>query len=119
MSWKLDKNKPICPQISERICVSVALGKYAPDERIPSVRDIALEAGVNPNTVQKALETLEQSNIIYSVRGSGWFVCEDTANAKTMLKSSIENKTKQFISDLEGLGMTKQEIYDYLGGILK
>ena len=76
MDWIIDKNRPICPQISEQLCLEIAKGKFEPFEKLPSVREIAMAAGVNPNTVQRSLDELERSGVIYSVRSSGWFVSE-------------------------------------------
>ena len=70
----LDKKRPLCPQLCEQICVGIACGKYIEGERLPSVREMAIEAGVNPNTVQRAYETLETKGVLYSVRGSGWYI---------------------------------------------
>ena len=54
MIWSLDKNRPLCPQICEQICVSIANGTFLPGSRLMSVREMAISAGVNPNTVQRA-----------------------------------------------------------------
>ena len=77
MEWIIDKGRPICPQICEQLCLRIANGMFAPHEKILSVREIAVAAGVNPNTVQRSLEELERRGILYSVRGSGWFVADD------------------------------------------
>ena len=71
MRWLIDKERPICPQINEQIAARIALGEFRPADRLASVRDVAVAAGVNPNTVQKAFESLEAEGLIYSVRGSG------------------------------------------------
>ena len=89
MNWLLDKKRPICPQICEQICVMIARGDYKPNERIPSVRDIAVEAGVNPNTVQKALDSLENDAVLHSVRGAGWYVGDNTQKAKKIYRASL------------------------------
>ena len=65
MSWQLDKNRAICPQICERLCVEIANGTLKPNDKLASVRELAIRAGVNPNTVQKAFEQLEQDELIY------------------------------------------------------
>lgn len=114
MKWTLDKNKPLCPQICEKVCLEIALGNFGAGEKMLSVRETALSAGVNPNTVQKAFEILEQDSILYSVRGSGWFVCEDISRAKETLESLIFEKTSDYFSALYSLGMDKESIKNYV-----
>ncbi len=114
MKWTLDKAKPLCPQICEQVCLKIALGEFRPGEKMFSVRETALLAGVNPNTVQKAFEQLEQDAILYSVRGSGWFVCEDISNAQQTLKNLVAEKTETYFSSLNALGMDNDSIKNYV-----
>ncbi len=114
MKWTLDKGKPLCPQICEQVCLQIALGEFNPGDKMLSVRETALNAGVNPNTVQKAFEKLEQDGILYSVRGSGWFVCEDTTNAKETLDNLVYDKTDAYFAALNALGMSNEEIKNYV-----
>lgn len=110
MDWRLDKQRPICPQICEKICVLIASGEINTGDRLMSVRDVALHAGVTPNTVQKSFEQLEQQGVIYSRRGSGWFVCENTGIAKELLNGLIRSKTVNYLNDMQALGLDKKEI---------
>ena len=114
MRWKPDKNRPICPQIEEQICVTIASGELKADDKLLSVREVALEAGVNPNTVQKAFEGLEKEGLIYSVRGSGWYVSDSTEKAKELTKQIIETKTKAYFNDMKLLGLSMEEIKEYV-----
>ena len=114
MNWVLDKKRPVCPQICEQICVFIASGSLLPDQRLPSVREVALQAGVNPNTVQRSLETLEEQGILYSVRGSGWYAAEDTAGAKEMLEHLIAEKTAAFFAEMRALGLSETQIKQYV-----
>jgi DNA-binding transcriptional regulator YhcF (GntR family) len=114
MDWALNKKNPLCPQIYEQICVSIAKGEFQPDERLMSVREVAVAAGVNPNTVQKAFEALEQAGILYSVRGSGWFAGEDTAKAKAVLKKIIDQKTAAYFKGMESLGLSLEAAKQYI-----
>ena len=77
MPWNLDSNLPIYPQIMERITLDIISGTYLPGSKLPSVRDLAQDAGVNPNTMQKALSELERTGLLYSQRTSGRFITED------------------------------------------
>lgn len=110
MKWKLDKNLPICPQICEQLCVLISKGELLAGQRLYSVREVALLAGVNPNTVQKAFEQLEQTGLIYSVRGSGWYVSENTEGARQIVESMINAKTTSFFSDMQKLGLSHEQI---------
>lgn len=114
MDWKLDKGRPLCPQIGEQICLRIATGEFQPNERLLSVRDVALAAGVNPNTVQHAFETLEHQGILYSVRGSGWYVTEDITLAKETLQRLLADKTAAYFAAMNALGMTPQQTKTYV-----
>ena len=110
MSWTLDKNRPVCPQICEMLCVDIAKGVFGPDFRLPSVRELASALGVNPNTVQRAMETMEEQGLLYSVRGSGWFVQQDITRAAEVLERLRRDKTADFFRMMEVLGMSPQEV---------
>ena len=110
MDWRLDKKRPICPQICEKLCVLIASGELNAGDRLMSVRDVALHAGVTPNTVQKSFEQLEQQGVIFSKRGSGWFVSENTEIANEVLNSLIRSKTINYLNDMQALGLDKKEI---------
>lgn len=115
MEWELDKSRPICPQICEKLCVMIANGEIKPNERLLSVREVAVNAGVNPNTVQKAFELLEQKGLIYSVRSSGWFVeAEVGAVAKETVDNMVYERTKEYFEGLKKLGKTDAEIKAYI-----
>lgn len=114
MSWKLDKTRPICPQICEQICVKIAAGEFEPNERLMSVREVAVTAGVNPNTVQKSFEQLDAKGIIYSVRGSGWYVSAQTETAKDEVSELIRSKTADYFGQMNALGMESEQIKKYV-----
>ncbi len=110
MEWSLDKERPICPQLCEKICAAIATGGFEPHDRLMSVRDVAVQAGVNPNTVQKAFEMLEQESLIYSIRGSGWYVSNASDLAKEKLKTVVEEKVAGLVRDLAALGYPKDAV---------
>jgi DNA-binding transcriptional regulator YhcF (GntR family) len=114
VEWKLDKNRAICPQICEQVCLRIALGEFAPGEKLLSVREVALAAGVNPNTVQHSFEILEQKSILYSQRGSGWFVSEDISAAKRSLDEMIAEKTREYFAAMDALGISGEETKKYV-----
>lgn len=114
MNWALDKSRPICPQLCEQICVAVANGVFSAGEKLLSVREIALAAGVNPNTVQKSLEDLERRGVIHSIRGSGWYVNENTEAAISEVNSLRKLKTKEYLAAMAQLGCAPEQIISYL-----
>ena len=119
MPWNLDNSKPIYLQLMDRIQLDIISGVYQPGERLPSVRDLALTASVNPNTMQKALAELERSGIIYSQRTSGRFITEDTALLKTMKDSLALEHVHSFLNKMEQLGFTKEDISELLTTVIK
>ncbi|MDE7063504.1 MAG: GntR family transcriptional regulator, partial [Lachnospiraceae bacterium] len=74
MAWDLDSDRPIFIQIVERIQMDIISGVYRPGDKIPSVRDLAAVAAVNPNTMQKALTELERTGLVHAQRTSGRFI---------------------------------------------
>ena len=110
MNWQLDKKRPICPQICEQLCVLIASGELNAGDRLTSVREVAQIAGVTPNTVQKSFEQLEQQGVIYSKRGSGWYVSDRVDIAKDTLDRMIHDKTVEYLNDMQNLGLDKKEI---------
>ena len=114
MDWMLDKKRPICPQICERLCILIATEKVGVGERLMSVREVALQAGVTPNTVQKSFEQLEQKGVIYSRCGSGWYVNEDIHVAQEMMRELVNDKTGAYLNDMHSLGLKDDEIINVI-----
>ena len=77
MNWQFSNDAPIYAQLIGQIRAGIVSGAFSPGERLPSVRDLAMEAGVNPNTMQRALTELERDGLVYSQRTSGRYVTED------------------------------------------
>ena len=77
MNWQFSNDAPIYAQLIRQIRAGIVSGAFSPGERLPSVRDLAMEAGVNPNTMQRALTELERDGLVYSQRTSGRYVTED------------------------------------------
>lgn len=121
MSWEFDTTRPIYMQLVERIKLMIVTGELASGSKSKSVRDMAEEAGVNPNTMQRALAELEREALVYSQRTSGRFVTEDKELLTKMRDEFAEEKVKTFIESLMQLGYAQDEvitlIQHYLGGI--
>lgn len=114
MEWSLDRKRPIAPQLCEQLCVQISAGRFPQGCRLPSVRDIALSAGVNPNTVQKALEQLAEQGIVYPERGSGWYVSSQATAAADIKDSVVRQKTADFFDSMRALGMDDAAIKKYV-----
>ena len=117
MNWELDKSRPICPQLCELICVAVANGEYSAGEKLLSVREVALQAGVNPNTVQKTFEELERKGVVHSVRSMGWYVNDDIQAAVNEVESYRIKKTEEYLYEMAQLGCTADDVLKYLNKI--
>lgn len=114
MPWNLDSSRPIYLQIIERVQMDIITGRYQPGDKLPSVRDLAQEAAVNPNTMQKALSELERSGLIYSQRTSGRFITEDKELIHQMKKEFAAAEVSAFVAHMKQLGITPEEIRQLL-----
>lgn len=114
MPWNLDSSRPIYLQIIERVQMDIITGRYQPGDKLPSVRDLAQEAAVNPNTMQKALSELERSGLIYSQRTSGRFITEDKELIHQMKKELAAAEVPAFVAHMKQLGITPEEIRQLL-----
>ena len=114
MPWNLDSSRPIYLQIIERVQMDIITGRYQPGDKLPSVRDLAQEAAVNPNTMQKALSELERSGVIYSQRTSGRFITEDKELIHQMKKELAAAEVSAFVAHMKQLGITPEEIRQLL-----
>ena len=92
------------------IQLRIIVGQYRPGEKIPSVRELAAEAGVNPNTMQKALSELERSGLVMAQRTSGRIVTEDMEMIKQTRNMLAREQVEAFISKMKELGFNKKEI---------
>lgn len=119
MAWNLDSGRPIYPQLVEHIQLDIISGKYQSGDKLPSVRDLAGEAAVNPNTMQKALSELEREGLVYSQRTSGRFITEDKEMIKELKKNLALAQVKEFIAKMEQMGFQKQETIQLLEKLLK
>ena len=114
MPWNLDSSRPTYLQIIERVQMDIITGRYQPGDKLPSVRDLAQEAAVNPNTMQKALSELERSGLIYSQRTSGRFITEDKELIHQMKKELAAAEVSAFVAHMKQLGITPEEIRQLL-----
>lgn len=109
MPWNLDSDRPIFIQIIEKIQMDIISGVYSPGDKLPSVRELAAEASVNPNTMQKALSELERTGLVYSQRTSGRFITEDTKMIDKLKAELAKEIISQFLENMQKLGFQKDE----------
>lgn len=119
MAWNLDSDRPIFLQIVERIQQDIISGKYSPGEKLPSVRDLAAEAAVNPNTMQKAFSELERTGLVYSVRTSGRYITEDNTMIEELKSSIAKEKIQEFLILMQNLGYKNVEILALMSQTMK
>lgn len=110
MSWKLNPDRPVYVQLIERITTDIMAGIYLPGSKLPSVRDLAQTAGVNPNTMQKALSEMERTNLVYSQRTSGRFITEDLSMIDSLKTELASEQVKEFLEKMEKIGLSKEDI---------
>ena len=106
----LQGNDSIYEQIKSQIEKFINAGILKPDDKLPSVRSLAEELGINPNTVQKAFSELERDGMIFSRIGSGWYVSEDTEGARRKLEQLLDTKTEDFLRQMILLGEDHESI---------
>ena len=109
MPWTLDDTRPIYLQLEDIIKTKIIAGVYQPGQKLPSVRELAAEAAVNPNTMQKALTELERSGLVYTQRTSGRYITEDTDIMKNLKQQLAREQIHQFLDAMAHLGYTKEE----------
>ena len=114
MAWDLDNGRPIYAQLVERIQMQIVSGLYPPGSRLPSVRELAAVAAVNPNTMQKAFAELERSGLIVTQRTNGRTVTEDAELIRD-IRAGLENEhVENFLTRIRDLGYTGQEALELL-----
>ena len=110
MKWQFSNEAPIYSQLITQVTVGIVSGVFPPGERLPSVRDLATEAGVNPNTMQRALTELERDGLVYSQRTAGRFVTEDKEMIETAKRGLAETHIRAFLAAMTHLGYQREEI---------
>lgn len=114
MAWDLDADRPIYAQLVERIQMQIVSGYYPPGGKLPSVRDLAAVAAVNPNTMQKAFAELERGGLIVTQRTNGRTVTEDTELIVRIRSGLANEQANYFLTKLKELGYTEQEAVELL-----
>ena len=114
MKFEFDNNIPIYIQLVEQLKIHIISGKIESGERLPSVRDLALQTKVNPNTMQKALVELEDLKLIYTERTNGKFVTTDQELIDKLKFEYADELSNKYFKNMENIGFDKNETIDYL-----
>ena len=109
MGWNFQADRPIYAQLMEEIKRRIISGVYKPGEKMPSVRELAAEASVNPNTMQRTFAQLEQEGLLYTQRTSGRFVTEDEERIMDMKNELAKELIRDFWKNMEQLGFGRQQ----------
>lgn len=110
MEWHFNNDAPIYSQLVEQMTLRIVTAVYMPGQRMPSVRDLAVEAGVNPNTMQRALGELERNGLVFSQRTSGRFVTEDIKMIEDAKRTLASRQIQRFLRAMDQLGYQPGEI---------
>ena len=114
MSEQFDSSRPIYAQLVERLKAKILAGSYPPGGHLDSVRDLAAAAGVNPNTMQRALSELEREGLLYSARTSGRYVTDDANLVHSLKRRLAEGRIEAFLREMRELGFGNEELLDIL-----
>ena len=109
MAWNLDSNRPIYLQLVEELENRIVTGVYLPGSQLPGVRVLAQEAAVNPNTMQKALQELERSGLVYAQRTSGRFVTDDAEMLQHLRLRMARQHAAAYLAAVKKLGLSTDE----------
>lgn len=109
MAWDLSDDRPIYLQLMEQLKLGIVSGTYPPGSRLPSVRELAADASVNPNTMQKALSELEREGLVYAQRTSGRFITEDQQMLEGIRQDLAKQAMAQFLESMARLGYDREE----------
>ena len=114
MAWNLQSDRPIYAQLVDQIQRMIVTGIFPAGSRLPSVRELAGEAAVNPNTMQRALVKLEEDGLLYTQRTSGRYVTEETERIMEVKRALAEELIRQFVENMNRLGYTREQSVELL-----
>lgn len=114
MEFTFDNERPIYIQLVEHFKIYIISGKISPGERLPSIRDMAINLKINPNTLQRGLVELENEGLIYTERTNGKYVTNDIKLINTYKKDYAKDKVIKYFDDMKELGFNKEEALSYI-----
>ena len=110
MDWQFDNSMPIYTQLVYKIELAIVSGEFVRGQRLSAVRDMAAEAGVNPNTMQRAFQELERQDLVYTQRSSGRYVTEDMTVIENTKQALARENIKSFMDSMRRIGYSREEI---------
>lgn len=110
MEWKIRPDRPVYLQLVEQIELAIVTGEYPPGAKVPPVRELAAAAGVNPNTMQRALTALEAKGLMAAHRTAGRTITEDERMLHALREEMALEQARAFCAAMGKLGLTPQEI---------
>lgn len=119
MPWEISSERSVYLQLVDIIKQKIMSGEYKPGQRIESVRELAAEAAVNPNTMQRALTELEREGFLYTQRTNGRFVSEDAGMLAGFRMENAKKRTKEFYLDMSKSGIADNEIRRLLEQVIE
>ena len=114
MAWQFNANRPIYQQIVDEIELRILNGTYEMGMRLPSVRDLAVLAAVNPNTMQRALAELEEMGLVSTQRNTGRTVTTDETAVSRARDVKADLLAETFMMQMQALGLTRKEVLERL-----
>ena len=111
---QFDERSPIYEQIVTTFCRSLIKGELAPSDRIPSIRELAIKLKVNTNTVQRAYQEMERRQLIYSKRGTGYFIAEGENMVQEIKTEMVKDAVSRFLDEMRSLGFKDSQIKNEL-----
>lgn len=114
MDWELKSDRPIYTQLLENLKKRIVSGYYKPGEKLLPVRELAQEAKVNPNTMQKALMELERQSLVFAVRTTGRYISEDVSLIESTKKEFANSHVKNYYDEMKALGFSKEDMLQYI-----
>ena len=112
MGWNVEGSGPIWMQLHQQLMQRISSGVYPRGSKIPTVRELAAEAGVNPNTMQRALSQLEADGLVVTNRTAGRTVTEDGEVLDSMCRQLAREQIRSYLDGMEQLGFTRQQAID-------
>jgi GntR family transcriptional regulator len=109
-SKEFTSTQPIYLQLVSRICKQIVRGEVSPGDKLPSVREMAIESGVNPNTVSRVYAELERMSVAEARRGQGTYVTESITRLNQLRAELRHEQIATFVSDMHEMGFTNDEV---------
>lgn len=114
MEWQITGDRPVYLQLVEQLELALVNGFFPPGSRIPPVRELAAEAGVNPNTMQRALQELEGQGLLQAQRTAGRTVTADAEVLQALRRKRAQALAKEFLARMQALGLSREDTQELL-----